>query len=362
MTNQIISAIATGTAAILGWLGDVVVLLSPFGTDSRLHWTGLIAFVALGLGVFLYERRQGGGRGGGRGAGVTGPIAFLFPPKLYRSASSWVDVKVYIAGRLVKPLIAGILLPLGALVTAAIAALVAPLASASQTAGEAGGPGMASVIAATAIAALLGDLSYYVTHRASHESQWLWPFHKLHHSAQVLTPITAKRNHPVFDLALGLVRIITVAPVSGIVFGLFAVTGFATIFGLTILIAMMNVMGGALRHSHIWLGYGPVFSRIFISPAQHQIHHSMAVEHHDRNYGLTLAIWDWMFGTLYVPTRREHLLFGVADANGTALPQAHPTLKDAYLVPFREIAETARKGRPRSAPAAPAAPVAQDPR
>lgn len=49
----------------------------------------------------------------------------------------------------------------------------------------------------TLLAALVGDFAYYVTHRLHHEHPVLWPFHKLHHNAEYLTPLTAKRNHPV---------------------------------------------------------------------------------------------------------------------------------------------------------------------
>jgi hypothetical protein len=31
------------------------------------------------------------------------------------------------------------------------------------------------------------------------------------------------------------------------------------------------------------------------------------------NRGFGLAVWDWMFGTLYVPREREELVFGTAD-------------------------------------------------
>jgi len=135
------------------------------------------------------------------------------------------------------------------------------------------------------------------------------------------------------------------APLYGIVFGLFGIVDFTTIFGLTVLIALMNLTGGALRHSHIWLDFGPVLDRILISPAQHQIHHSLAPKHHDCNYGLTLAVWDWMFGTLYVPQSREVLAFGVADREGNPEPQVHRSLKEAYLVPFTEAASARRRGR-----------------
>jgi len=306
-------------------------LLSPFGTDSRFHWTGLAAFLILGVALFVVHKRRDPDD-------ASSLATFLFPGDLYRTASSWLDVKVYFAGRFIKPAINAFALPLNAVVMAACAGLV----FSGDADPEASTLGAGSIVAATLLVALVNDLSYYVAHRVSHESAWLWPFHKLHHSAEVLTPITAKRNHPVFDLLRAVIGIVMTAPISGIIFGLFGVIEFTTIFGVTLLIALMNVTGGALRHSHIWLDFGPVLDRIFISPAQHQIHHSLDPRHHDKNYGLTLAIWDWMFGTLYVPSGREALSFGVADSDGTPEPQVHHTLKDAYLIPFEEVAQVRR--------------------
>lgn len=324
----------------ISWVGDwllwLAALFSPFGTDSRFHWTGLAAFFVLGGAVYLWQLRRSPMDAP---QGETSLLRFLFPPSLYRTASSWVDVKVYFAGRVVAPLIAAIMVPFKALIAVTIAVAVAG----GEIAAKSGEAGAFSIIIASLIVALVNDFSYYVVHRLSHESVLLWPFHKLHHSAEVLTPITAKRNHPVFDLLRELIGAVMLAPIYGIVFGLFGIIDFATIFGVGVLIALMNVMGGALRHSHIWLDFGPVMDRIFISPAQHQIHHSLAPEHHDKNYGLTLAIWDWMFGTLYIPEGREELAFGVADRSGVREPQVHHTLKDAYLVPFAEAAEASRQ-------------------
>jgi hypothetical protein len=84
-----------------------------------------------------------------------------------------------------------------------------------------------------------------------------------------------------------------------------------------------------------------VLEHIVISPAQHQIHHSRAVEHHDKNYGEVLAIWDWMFGTLYVPNGRETIDFGLADAEGRPLPQPHGSLGQALIQPVRQALKAA---------------------
>jgi sterol desaturase/sphingolipid hydroxylase (fatty acid hydroxylase superfamily) len=122
--------------------------------------------------------------------------------------------------------------------------------------------------------------------------------------------------------------------VQGLIFALFGVSSVATILGVNIVTAVFYWSGANLRHSHVWLSYGPLLNRVLVSPAQHQIHHSCAPRHHDKNYGEIFALWDWMFGTLYNPKGYEALEFGVADSNGQRIEQLHPTLRAAYLEPF----------------------------
>jgi sterol desaturase/sphingolipid hydroxylase (fatty acid hydroxylase superfamily) len=111
---------------------------------------------------------------------------------------------------------------------------------------------------------------------------------------------------------------------------------------------IFNAAGSNLRHSHIWLSYGPRWEHIFISPAQHHIHHSSDKKHFNKNYGEVFAFWDWMFGTLYVTDGQEHLTFGVADGDGNLIEQPHPTLRAAILHPFVESWEALRG--PKTAP------------
>ena len=67
-----------------------------------------------------------------------------------------------------------------------------------------------------------------------------------------------------------------------------------------------------LQHTHLWIAFTGLAGRVFLSPAHHQIHHSNNPVHFDKNLGSCLAIWDWLFGTLYVPAKEpEPLTFGV---------------------------------------------------
>ena len=67
-----------------------------------------------------------------------------------------------------------------------------------------------------------------------------------------------------------------------------------------------------LQHSHVWLPITGIWGRIITSPSHHQIHHSKLPHHLGKNLGGHLAVWDWAFGTLYIPSKqREALDLGV---------------------------------------------------
>ena len=69
---------------------------------------------------------------------------------------------------------------------------------------------------------------------------------------------------------------------------------------------------GNLRHSMVWISYGPL-NHVLVSPAMHQIHHSTLDKHFDLNCGWAFSFWDRMFGTIYVPKEREEFPMGLGD-------------------------------------------------
>lgn len=109
-----------------------------------------------------------------------------------------------------------------------------------------------------------------------------------------------------------------------------------TVLGLNAIILIYYVMGYSLRHSHVWISYGPTLSRFFISPAQHQTHHSSARQHWDKNLGGFFALWDRMFGTLYVPRKKEELVYGLPGDEG----KAYRSVRQLYVQPLRNNARS----------------------
>ena len=58
-------------------------------------------------------------------------------------------------------------------------------------------PGWGVALLFTATHFILDDATKYLVHRALHRWPVLWAFHKVHHSAETMTPLTVYRTHPV---------------------------------------------------------------------------------------------------------------------------------------------------------------------
>lgn len=299
---------------------------------SHFYWLYLVTFVLIGVwGLARYYPRT-----------ERSWMSRLFPREVYRHPSALLDVKLLLMNRLLAPssFLTRVVLGSGLISLVAIWTQ-STLANTLGTQAEAFEWNLLNSTLIVIGLTLVRDFATYVTHGLSHKVPLLWEFHKVHHSAAVLTPLTIYRKHPVYNLFGNFVDLMLVAPLQGLVAWLFV--GEAqpiTLFGANFIFSAFHFAGANLRHSHIWISFGPIFGRLFISPAQHQIHHSRALEHWDRNFGEVFALWDWMFGTLYLPGKtREVLEFGVA---GSA-PDEHDTLWKLYWVPFANSGTIVRR-------------------
>lgn len=282
----------------------------------------------------------------------TGFLRFLAPRELYLHPSTLLDAKLALFNTLLTA-------------SGAISALfVAPyvtwwvIQSLSTLGGELSvePTGWARGAAAAAILFLTQDFCRYWNHYIHHTNRVLWPFHAVHHSAEVMTPVTFMRAHPVYYAIQVLLMSLLLGTAQALL--LFALVGqidFWVVYAGTLAFNAYVFLGAHLRHSHIWVSYGPVLEHLLISPSQHQVHHSSDPRHFDKNFGEVFAIWDWMFGTLYIPESREVLTFGIADADGRRIEQPHPTLRAALVHPFVEVWEEIWRGTSRDPALRPAA-------
>jgi iron(III) transport system substrate-binding protein len=181
---------------------------------------------------------------------------------------------------------------------------------------------------------LLDDLTKYLVHRALHCWPILWAFHRIHHTAEALTPLTVFRTHPIeaiiFSFRSTLVQAIAVA---GFLYFFGSRAELLTILGASVFLFIFNAAGSNLRHSHVWISYGNFLELFLISPAQHQIHHSTNTKHINCNFGTILAIWDRIGETLIRSTGEEGVKFGAEDFQG----QNH-SLRTIYFNPFADAA------------------------
>ena len=299
------------------WLYDTVysvtyhvasALLAFMQRDSYLYWPFIISTFAIALLAW----RVGPARSGLKGAECWREFRRRFLSReIWGHPSARVDYSFYFVNAVLFPLLVGPLL----FEEKTIAGL---LESAFGTMQNAVGMTTPAEIAARAAYTLLFFVAYdfgrFVAHSLLHDLPWLWEFHKVHHSAEVLTPITSFRVHPV-DLA---VMACGPALTTGFVtwaFHRFADPGigFYSFLGLHAIFWLSNLVGN-LRHSQVWVSYGQTLNRWLISPSHHQLHHSAEPRHYGRNRGFELAVWDRMYGTLYVPPDQpESFRMGLGD-------------------------------------------------
>ncbi len=193
------------------------------------------------------------------------------------------------------------------------------------------------------------DFGYWVDHKLKHVIPALWEFHRVHHTAEVLSPLTVYRMHPVDSLIFYNIIALSLGVTHGL--ATYAMGGLAEetmLSGTNIVLAVFMLTTIHLQHSHIGLTFTGVWGKIFFSPAHHQIHHSNDPRHYGSNLGSCLAIWDLMFGTLRQPAAGDkRLKFGAEpEPDGSSSHSATASL----VSPFgRALAHLLPKRRPKPA-------------
>jgi len=260
----------------------------------------------------------------------------LFPMRLFRSASTKADV-----GFLLLNTVAGG----GGIALAVLAAgQVAGWTHHGMThalgpAPKLALPGPAVAAIGTAALFLAYEIAYWIDHVISHKVPFFWAFHKPHHTAEVLTPLTNFRVHPVESLKFYNIAALIVGSADGALGWLSGGAQHQYLINNANLVAVIFLFTlSHLQHSHFWIAATGVWGRILMSPAHHQIHHSDNPAHFNRNFGSSLAVWDWLAGTLYIPTaRRERITFGVG-----ATIERPQSVTGVLITPFVEAIQTLR--------------------
>jgi sterol desaturase/sphingolipid hydroxylase (fatty acid hydroxylase superfamily) len=198
----------------------------------------------------------------------------------------------------------------------------------------------ASLTTETVTYVIAFDLGYWLHHWAFHRFTWLWEFHKPHHSAQVLNIFTSIRAHPLEEFLTAILIAVTTSLVHGIFLYLNGTSAYyAQIGGHNVLMLIFYMTFYHLRHTQIWLPVTGFWGHVIQSPAHHQLHHSTNPRHYNKNFGFCLSLWDWVFGTLYIPEKHEKLTFGIGE-EGTKYNKLIPYLFLPIINNYRRITKT----------------------
>ena len=196
------------------------------------------------------------------------------------------------------------------------------------------------------------DFVQWWVHRMLHRFEWLWQFHKVHHSVEEMGFAAHLRYHwmetivyrtieyiPLALMGIGLydffiIHIFALSighynhsnfTVSGRVTGgiLGGLIGLVIVLGLadiTFLNDSTTILKIITLFSSIILGVfliGPFMKKIFNSPEMHIWHHAYELPENRKygiNFGISLAIWDYLFGTAAIPHDGRDIKLGFPGA------------------------------------------------
>ena len=195
---------------------------------------------------------------------------------------------------------------------------------------------------------LVKDFVQWWIHRLLHRSNWLWEFHKVHHSVEEMGFAAHLRFHwmenivyksleyiPLALLGIGLydfiiIHIFTLTwghynhsnltlsgrLTGGIIGGLIGILVANSLLDIHILTnptLLTQLLSIGICIAIGTLVIGPFMKVIFNSPEMHIWHHSYKLPKEKRygvNFGLTLAVWDYIFGTAHIPHNGKDIRLG----------------------------------------------------
>src|SRR5260221_6909100 len=182
---------------------------SPLVPADRLFLGYVLSFIAFAAVAHRLNYQTSAGRP------FRGFISFLLPAHVYGHCSARIDYAVFLLNRIFTPAVlvtrlwsaAGIATAVGVVLTAVFG-----------PSGFRGDLGIWHVLIFTVLSVLAFDFADYASHALLHRIPLLWEFHKLHHSAEVLTPFTVARVHPIEQIVGAVVS----TPIAGVVTGVAA--------------------------------------------------------------------------------------------------------------------------------------------
>lgn len=154
---------------------------------------------------------------------------------------------------------------------------------------------------ATVWAYLIGfiaiDFYGYWTHRLSHQVNFLWNQHAIHHSSEEFNLACALRQS-----ISSFVKLFTFLLIPAALLGVPPV-----VIAITLPIQLFMQFWYHTRHIKK-LGF---LEKILVTPSHHRVHHAINPEYMDKNHSQIFIIWDKLFGTFQEELESVPAVFGI---------------------------------------------------
>ena len=145
------------------------------------------------------------------------------------------------------------------------------------------------------------DFVQWCTHMMLHRFEIFWRFHKVHHSVKEMGFAAHLRYHWMENILYKPLK----------TFGVMILGGFEP--EQAYIVHFIAISIGHFNHSNIKITWGPL-KYLINNPVMHLYHHAFTLPEgrYGVNYGISLSLWDYIFGTHYVPEDSGKITLGFA--------------------------------------------------
>lgn len=142
---------------------------------------------------------------------------------------------------------------------------------------------------------IINDFVQWFTHTLLHRFEFLWQFHKVHHSVEEMGFAAHLRYHWMENLFYKPLKTLAVMSIGGME------------PEHAYIIHFISVLIGHLNHANVRITWGP-FKYILNNSVMHLYHHAKVLPEGQMpgvNFGISLSIWDYIFRTNYIPQDQD---------------------------------------------------------
>ncbi|MCW2118788.1 sterol desaturase family protein [Flavobacterium sp. 7A] len=150
---------------------------------------------------------------------------------------------------------------------------------------------------------IISDFIQWNVHRLLHAVPFLWKIHQTHHSIKEMGFAAHFRYNWMEPIVYKSILYIPIIIIGGV--------DIQDVF----IVHFITIAIGHLNHANIGWDYG-YLKYILNNPKMHIWHHSKKMPtKYGVNFGISLSLWDYLFGTHYIPSDGKDIELGFANDN-----------------------------------------------